>query len=393
MNAGKMIRLPGKGVSMKFIHTSDLHLGKRVSGYPMIEEQKHILMQIAEAVREEQADALIIAGDVYDRSSPSSEAVALYDDFLSGLSDDGIRVLVISGNHDMAQSIAFGSRIMDRNGIHLSPVYDGSISPVVFEDGYGTVSFYLLPFLRPANVRACLPDEDAGSYTDAVRAAVAAMDIDMNARNVLVTHQFVTGSMRSESEDVSVGGTDGVDAAVFEGIDYVALGHLHRPQQAGRETVRYSGSPLKYSVSEAGDTKSATVVTMGEKGDIAVKTRKLTPLHDLRRIKGSYDELVSKDHYENTAVDDYLHIILTDEDEVVDVLRKLRTIYPNIMKLEYENRRTSYDNVLESAGGAGQMSPLELFEELFEKQNNREMSEEQRDYLKDMISSIWEEEQ
>lgn len=374
---------------MKFIHLSDLHLGKRVNEFSMLDDQEYILGQITDIIDDEAPQAVMIAGDVYDKSVPSAEAVQLFDDFLNRLAERDLQVFIISGNHDSAERIAFGSRIMDRSGIHMSPVYDGNISPFTLRDEFGTVCVYMLPFIKPANVRRFFEDEDIETYTDAVRTAIAHMDIDDNIRNVLVTHQFVTGAVRSESEDISAGGLDNVDTSVFDSFDYIALGHIHGPQKIGRETIRYCGTPLKYSFSEKDHKKSVTVVELAQKGEITIRTVPLVPKHDMREIKGTYEALTLRENYENTASDDYLHIILTDEEDVFDAVGRLRTVYPNLMKLDYENTRTKSRTVLPTIDNIKNRSPGELFAEFYEKQNGQAMSEEQSAFSKELIEKIW----
>ena len=374
---------------MKMMHISDLHLGKRVNGFSMIEDQRYIIRELLRIADEEKAEVILIAGDIDDRNHPSGEAVALYDELLTELSKREGLSFIISGNHDMAQNIALGSRVMDVRGLVLSPVYDGNARMTVLRDEWGEIAFHLLPFVRPAHVRAAFPDAEIHSYSDALRQAVEAMDVDGSRRNVIITHQFVAGGIRSDSEDLSVGGTDGVEVSIFDPFDYVALGHLHRAQSVGRETIRYSGSPLKYSVSEAGDVKSVTVVDMGEKGQVSVKEVPLVPARDLRRLRGSYAELTLRANYENTAVDDYLYITLTDEEEIPEVLGRLRTIYPNIMKLDYANRRYSADQLTEPVSGAERTDPADLFGELFQQQNNREMNHAERTYVENLVQKIW----
>ncbi len=375
---------------MKLIHLSDLHIGKRVNEVSMIEEQAYILNQILDVIDAEQPGAILIAGDVYDKSVPSAEAVTLFDDFLCRLAAKEQQVFIISGNHDSAERLAFGGRLMESKGIHISPVYDGSIEPIVLSDGYGDVHFWLLPFLKPAHVKHFYPEEGIESYTDACRVAVEKMDIDTARRNVILVHQFVTGSSTCDSEEISVGGTDNVDAEVFAGFDYVALGHIHGPQNIGSQRVRYCGTPLKYSFSEAGHQKSITVVELGEKGSFDLRTVPLTPLHDLREIRGSYDEVMAKTFYENTAVEDYLHITLTDEEDVPEAMARLRVIYPNLMKLTYDNARTRSNTVIDSAVDVQKKSPLQLFGELYEQQNNQPMSDIQSTFMRELIESIWE---
>ena len=376
---------------MKFLHLADLHLGKRVNGFTMLEDQAHILRQILAILDDEQPDGVLIAGDVYDKSVPSVEAVELLDGFLTELRARGVPVLLISGNHDSPERLAFGGRVMDSCGIHISPVYDGALAPVTLQDAFGPVHVWLLPFVKPAHVRRWFPDADIESYTDAMAEAVAHMDIDTAARNVLVTHQFVTGGTRSGSEELSVGGTDNVDSGVFAPFDYVALGHLHGAQHIGRETIRYAGSPLKYSFSEARQHKSVTVVTLGEKGDVQVRTVALTPLRELREIRGSYDELTARSFYEHTTYrSDYLHLILTDEQDVFDAMSRLRTIYPYLMTLDYDNARTRAAGGMSVPAETERRTPLELFEALYQRQNHRPMSEVQRAYIAQLMEQIME---
>ena len=376
---------------MKFLHLADLHLGKRVNGFSMLEDQAHILRQILAILDDEQPDGVLIAGDVYDKSVPSVEAVGLLDGFLTELRARGVPVLLISGNHDSPERLAFGGRVKDSCGIHLSPVYDGALAPVTLQDAFGPVHVWLLPFVKPAHVRRWFPDADIESYTDAMAEAVAHMDIDTAARNVLVTHQFVTGGTRSGAEELSVGGTDNVDSGVFAPFDYVALGHLHGAQHIGRETIRYAGSTLKNSFSEARQHKSVTVVTLGEKGDVQVRTVALTPLRELREIRGSYNELTARSFYEHTTYrSDYLHLILTDEQDVFDAMSRLRTIYPYLMTLDYDNARTRAAGGMSVPAETERRTPPELFEALYQRQNHRPMSEVQRAYIAQLMEQIME---
>jgi len=375
---------------MKLIHLSDLHIGKRVNEISMLEEQEYILLQILHLIDEEKADAVLIAGDVYDKSVPSAEAVTLLDDFLCSLSQRNLPVLIISGNHDSPERLAFGNRLLERSGIHISPVYNGKAESVTLADAHGDVTFWLLPFLKPAHVKRFFPEETIESYTDAIRVAIGNMGIDTEKRNVLLTHQFVTGSVTCESEEISVGGSDNVDASVFEAFDYVALGHIHGPQNIGSNKIRYCGTPLKYSFSEEQHHKSVTVVNLGTKGALELQLRPLTPLHDLRSIRGTFAALTDSTFYEGTATQDYLQVILTDEEDVPEALGRLRAIYPNIMKLRYDNTRTRADQIIEGASDVQCKTPLALFEELYELQNNQPMSEVQRTFAQELIESIWE---
>ena len=375
---------------MKLIHLSDLHLGKRVNEISMLEDQEHILTQIIRILDGEQPDAVLISGDVYDKSVPSAEAVTLFDDFLFLLAKRQLPVLIISGNHDSPERLAFGGRLMEGAGVYLSPVYNGTVAPVTLSDAHGDVHLWMLPFVKPAHVRRYFPESGIESYTDAVRIAIEHMEIDKGARNVLLTHQFVTGAATCESEEIHVGGSDNVDASVFEGFDYVALGHLHGPQNIGSNRIRYCGTPLKYSFSEASQYKSVTVVELGAKGDLQVHTVPLVPRHDMREICGTFAELTDKAHYSSTVTDDYLHVILTDEEDIPEALGRLRVIYPNIMRLSYDNTRTRIHQTVDRADDVKRRSPLELFEELYELQNNQPMSEAQRAFALELIEGIQE---
>ena len=375
---------------MQFAHISDLHIGKRVSEFSLLEDQEYILIKILNALDEIKPDSVLIAGDIYDKAVPSAEAVELFDDFLYGLAKRGLKVFIISGNHDSPERIAFGSRIMSGHDIYLSPVYDGTIAPITLEDNWGFVDVYSLPFIKPIHVRRYYPDEDINSYNDALRVVIENMQINPERRNILITHQFITGASRSESEDISVGGADNVDAALFEPFDYVALGHLHGPQHVIRESIRYCGTPLKYSFSEAAHTKSITVVELEAKGVANIFTVPLEPKRDMREIRGSYMEVTAKSFYEGTPTDDYLHITLTDEEDIPDVIQKLRTIYPNIMKVDYDNKRTNANDEILPDEGIERKSPLELFSDFYELQNGQELSPEQNAFMAQLVEQTWE---
>ncbi|MDE6167579.1 MAG: exonuclease SbcCD subunit D [Acetatifactor sp.] len=374
---------------MKLIHLSDLHLGKRVHEFSMLEDQEYILNQILHVVDEEKPQGILMAGDIYDKSIPPAEAVRLFDDFLCRLGERELQVFVISGNHDSPDRLAFGSRLMDPGGIHMCPVYRGQVKPYAMEDDYGPVYIYMLPFLKPAQVSPYFPEAAVETYTDALGAVVEQLGIDTEVRNILVTHQFVTGALRSDSEDISVGGADNVDASVFAEFDYVALGHIHRPQNLGSERIRYCGTPLKYSFSEASQDKSVTVLELWEKGSLQVRTVPLIPVRDLRSIRGTYMELTARSAYEGTAVEDYLHITLTDEEDVPDAMGKLRVIYPNLMKLDYDNKRTRAAGCLQTEENVQQKDPLELWTEFYEMQNNQPMSEKQKKLSRELMEKIW----
>lgn len=409
---------------MKLIHISDLHLGKRINEFSMLEDQRYILEQIVKICVEEHADALLLAGDIYDRPIPPAEAVTMLDCFFNALVSQKIQVCAVSGNHDSAERIAFGAGLMKQSGVHLSSVYDGSTQKIILTDEFGEVLVYLLPFVRPSIVRHALGQEEIQTYQDAVSAAVRHMEIDPSKRNILVAHQFVTGAGRCDSEDIMVGGVDNVDASIFEEFDYTALGHIHSPQNVGkwkdvanevvnRQTmqkvntamntavskaknkaanrVRYCGTPLKYSVSEAKQEKSVTVIEMGKKEDVVIRTIPLIPKHDLRTIHGSYMEVTARTFYQGTNTDDYVEITLTDEEDIPDGMQKLRTIYPNLLSLTYDNQRTRTQQTIEPQEATQQKTEQELFEELYEKQNNQPMSEEQQRFVKELFARLEEE--
>lgn len=376
---------------MKLFHISDLHLGKKLNEFSMIEDQEYILREILGIIGEEKPNGVLIAGDVYDKTVPSEEAMKLWDDFLISLAAMKVPVFAISGNHDSAIRFSNHGKLVDSTGIHLSPVYDGAAKCFTLTDGGITVNIHMLPFVKPATVRGIFEGEEIADYTDACRVAVRHMDIDKSdksAKNILIAHQFVTGAVRCDSEEVSVGGLDNVDASVFDDFDYVALGHIHGKQTIGRETVRYSGTPLKYSFSEKDHKKSITVVNV-DAGGVSVSEIPLKPLHDLREIRGTYEELTARDNYAGTNTDDYIHAVLTDENDVVNAFGKLQTIYPNLMKLSYDNARTREQRDVSDAVDVENRTPLELFEEFYEKQNNAPMSKEQRDFVIGCIGDIW----
>lgn len=379
---------------MKFMHLADLHLGKRVNEFSMLEDQKYALEQVLSLIDDERVDGVFIAGDIYDRQVPSIEAVRLCDDFLTSLSKRHVPVYLISGNHDSIERISFGARLMEGSGIHMATEYDGEVDMVTAEDEYGVIDIFLLPFLKPAQVRAVWGEEaeNIKTYQDALSFVIGKMARDESHRSILLAHQFVAGGTVCESEEHAVGGLDQVDAACFDGFDYVALGHLHGAQHTGRESVRYAGTLLKYSFSEVNHKKNVTFVELREKGRVDIHTRPISPLHEMRQIRGSYAEVTSKVNYENTDTKDYVHITLTDEEDVFDAVGKLRAIYPNLMKLSYDNTRTRQSKSVTVSGEEEKKDPLTLSEELFVMQNNKTMSDEQRRYMQEMIRKVWEEE-
>ena len=375
---------------MKLFHLSDLHIGKRVNEFSMIEDQKYILKRILDLAEEEKPDGIILAGDIYDKQIPSAEAVQVFDEFITRLAGRAIPVFIISGNHDSAERLAFGGRLLNSRGIYLSPVYDGSVTKIPLKDQYGTVWIHLLPFIRPSTVRHVFENE-ADLVTDVQTAAetvIRHMEIDLKDRDILVAHQFVTGASRCESEDVQVGGLDNIDAAVFTPFDYTALGHIHSPQNVGIDRVRYCGTPLKYSFSEVDQEKSITVVELEKKGTVRTSLLPLKPLRDMRKLRGTYLELTDRSFYRDMNREDYIQVTLTDEDDVPDGLQKLRVIYPNIMQLLYDNQRKKTTQEVDAAQAVEKKTEIELFYEFYELQNNQPMTKQQKDFAEQLIREI-----
>ena len=379
---------------MRFIHLSDLHIGKRVNGFPMLEDQRYILEQILERTKESAADAVIIAGDIYDKPVPSAEAVDLFDDFLVGLTKLGVMVFLISGNHDSAERISYAGRLLRESQVYISPRFDGTIHPIPVSDDYGIVNVYLIPYIHPSLVRNAWPEEKIGSYDDAMRVLLEKAGVDPSARNLAVVHQFVTAGGQSpeetDSEEKHVGGLDNVDVSAFDAFDYVALGHLHGPQRIGRDTIRYAGSPLKYSFSEEKQNKSITLAELKEKGKVTYDLLSLEAKRDLRTVRGTFEEVTSPEFTARRKGDDYYRVILTDENDVPNALSRLRRrFYENLMILEYDNTRTSSDVRIEAEEGEEEKEPIEVLGDLYQMQNGREMSLLQKETAEKLIRRIW----
>lgn len=374
---------------MKFLHLADLHLGKRVNEYSMVEDQEYILTEILKIAETEKPYGIIIAGDIYDKSTPSLEAVSLFDNFLVKLNKAGISAFIISGNHDSPERLSFGAELMQKSGIYTAKVFNGKLEKFTLNDEFGELNIYALPFIKPANARRYF-GEEIKTYTQAVDAVIKNQLIDNTKRNILITHQFVTGAIRSDSEEISVGGSDNVDSVVFEVFDYVALGHIHRAQTVGSEKIRYSGTPLKYSFSETKHKKSVTVVELKEKGNLTIKEIPLIPKRDMVELKGYYQDLTLKSFYENTSyTSDYIHITLLDEEDIPDAIGKLKVIYKNLMKIDYDNIRTRRNNAVNGVEKVEEKTPFEHFNDFFALQNNREMSNEQKAFANKIIEEVW----
>lgn len=381
---------------MKLLHISDLHIGKRIYGYDLEDDQRYILKEIVDIINDEKPDAVLIAGDIYDRADPSASAVRLFDDFLSMLASTGAESFIIYGNHDSGHRVAYGSRLFDKTGIHFSPVYDGEPQHTVLEDEYGPVNIYMLPYLRS---------------TDAEE-ALKSIEVNESQRNVIVSHQFVTSAVLGDSEEMNVGALDNISGSCYGAFDYAALGHIHMPQtidmpkaaadssseseeggdeSAGQCVIRYSGSPLAYSFSESDRIhKSVTIVEMKEKGSIDVQTIDLSPLHKMRTIKGTFGDLISDEGLIEKCREDYIKVILTDDAGVMDAMNRLQKVFDNVMTLEYEYMRQQTEDVLiEEIHTEG--APGDLFGSLYEEQHpGKEMNEYQKELMDKVIKGIWE---
>lgn len=376
---------------MRLLHCSDLHLGKRVHECSMTEEQRHILKQIASIAVAQQVDGIIIAGDLYDKLVPSIEAVGLLDEFLTSLWEQHLPVYLISGNHDSPERLSFGTQLLEQNDVYLAGVFTGKAQHLSLQDAYGALELYLLPFIKPAVVRSFYPEESIETYEDAVRVVLSHSDIDPQKRNVLVAHQFVTNNgrepERSDSETLSVGALDQVDVSLFDGFDYVALGHIHGPQKIGRETVRYCGSPLKYSFSEWRHKKSVTIVELKEKGIVSLEQIPLQPIHDLREIRGTLSSLLQPEVVAQGDPQDYLRVILTDEIPPYDPLGQLRQVYPNLLRLDFERNEVAAMESITAAQDVEEKTIMELFSDFYEMANDRSMNEAERA----VMEQIWKE--
>ena len=351
---------------MKFLHLSDLHLGKQMNDVSLLEDQEAMLMyQIVPIAQKEHVDAVLIAGDIYQRSTPQAEAVALFDRFVSELAAMGKKVFVISGNHDSAQRISYFSALVKPSGVYMTEAFEGQMQSVTLSDAYGELVIWMLPFLRPQQVKRFLPEEKIVTYQDAMQAVLRQTPIDKKKRNILMCHQFITGAATSDSEDRSIGGLEQIDAALFDAFDYVALGHIHRPQKIRRLTLRYAGSPLKYSFSEADFDKSVPVIDMQEKGYIDVHTVALKPLHDVRRVEGMLDELMNMPYSE-----DYVWATVRDENVPPDARVMLTGVFPNMLKFSIVNSKTKTDVDVMATQSMENKSIVELFADFYRLQNN-----------------------
>lgn len=374
---------------MKFAHLADLHIGKRLYEYSLIDNQRDILNKIVEMIKKSDVDGVVISGDIYDKSVPPIDAVEIMDEFLSALADLDIFIIIIGGNHDSVARLSFGSKILEKSRVFISPAFNGTIEKVELSDEFGKINFYLLPYIRPINVKRVYENFSGEGFTEALQFVINKMQPDTSYRNVLVSHQFVTGAQKSDSEVLYVGGSENVDYTLFNDFDYVALGHLHMPQNVGRETVRYAGTPLKYSFSEISHKKSMTIVDIKEKGNIKIQEILLTPAWDLIELRGSLNELINNSTAVSTEKKFFVKITLTDEILKNDALDILRRFYPYIVSIGYDNSLTRENNIVQNNAIAEEQDPENIVEDLFVQQNNRQMNEVEKALIKKLVKKVW----
>ena len=375
---------------MRFLHVGDLHAGKSVCGFSLLEDQRYALARVLAIAKEREAQALVLVGDLYDKSAPSAEAVSLIDWFLTEAANAGLTVLGIPGNHDSAERVAYASGLMASRGVHFPAVYEGRVPCVHLEDEHGKIAFWLVPFLKPVHVRSHFPDEEIGQdYTAAMRAVLSACELDDEIRNVAVAHQFVTAGTHTPEtcdSELNLGGLDNVDAAVFDRFDYVALGHLHRPQRVGRETMRYAGSLLKYSFSEIPYPKSVCLVDMGPKGQVEVELAPIEPMRDMREVRGPLDAILAEDVLAQANRNDYVHVVLTDEEPPLDALARVRAAFPHVMAIDYDNTRTRHaSSITHDAEKLQALDPFALFARFYEEQNGSSLGKQQEALVLKML--------
>ena len=376
---------------MRFLHLSDLHLGKSVNNYSMIDDQRYMLDEVLNIIDKKNLDAVLISGDVYDKMIASTEAIKLYDYFILELVKRNLKVITISGNHDSAVRLGSGADLIKLSGVYISKEFNGDVNPVTLSDDFGEVNFYMLPFIKPIHVKQTYNLPEQLSYTDSVKYVVDKMNIDTSKRNVILSHQFVVGADLSGSEEIiTVGGVDNVNSEAYKDFDYVALGHIHRAQDVVKDKIRYCGTLLKYSFSEVNNKKTLTIVDLKEKGNLSIEEIEVYPKRDFAELKGKYKDLTKSDFYNQVDRDKYYRIILTDEEELVDVFKTLSDIYPNIMAVLYDNKRTQINNIINGASDVETKKPIELIDEFYLKQNNDSLNDRQKSYLDNKISKIWE---
>ncbi len=380
---------------MRILHLADLHLGKILQEQSLLEDQEYMLNEIINIIKEENIQAVLISGDVYDRSVPPADAVNLLDDFLKKLIKElKIKVFIISGNHDSKDRLGFGSKIFEDDGLYIESRYNGTLRKVELEDEFGKLNIYMLPFIKPIEVRQFFEEELENNYNTAINKIISKENINTKERNIIMVHQFVTAGAnepeRTESEVLTLGGIENVDVSNFDSFDYVAIGHVHRPQRIGRDTARYAGTMLKYSFSEIRDSKSVPIIDIKEKGNININLVPLEPLRDMRQIEGPIEELLKKENYETGNTDDYIKAIITNEEPVFDAIGQIRRIYPNTLKLEVRNSKTA-NGIQEqelNLENLKKKSELELFNDFYKFQNNVDLDENQKKIIEEVIAEV-----
>ncbi len=372
---------------MKFLHLGDLHLGKSLGDFDLIKDQEFILRQLLEIIDREAINGVLIAGDVYDKSVPSEAATRLLNFFLEELAAREVNTIIISGNHDSDDRLNFGSGLFKHSHIYISAKYTGELDRWVIDDGKSMVNVYALPFVKASQVRHYFPEAGIETYEEAVEAVLATADIDLQATNILVAHQFVAG----KSEDPALGGSEGAGTQsvglvekigydIFEKFDYVALGHIHSPQKIGRSTVRYSGSPLKYSLSEAHNDKSVPIITIEENKAVNVELVPLKPLRDMRHIRGKMSDLLHNNDI--SGRNDFIYVTLTDEDIINDAMGIFQQVYPNTVKIDYDNSRARAAEQVDISQIAHNKSFTELIGDFYRLMYNCEISDEELDVMR-----------
>jgi len=369
---------------MKFIHIADLHIGRKMGDISLLEDQRYALSQVVSIAKENDAEAVLIAGDVYNNSSPSAEAMTVFDEFLTALGTEKIKVFLISGNHDSNERISYFSSIVKHAGVYATEKFEGMLQCIRLKDKYGEIMIHMMPFIKPANVRGFFTDKSISTYEQAVSAVIENSEVDKSKRNILICHQFITGAQICESEEFAVGGLDNIDASVFDDFDYVALGHIHRPQKISRETLRYSGSLFKYSFSEVSHKKSVTLIDVGEKGDIKIDTVPLKYLHDVREIKGLLNDIMKMPYSE-----DYVRVIVNDEIVPPDARVSISTVFPNMIKFSIENSKTNFNMDVNVTENIENKSVEQLFLDFYKMQNNDvEPPSEHFDILRNIMKGL-----
>lgn len=385
---------------MKILHLSDLHIGKKVKEFNLIEDQRYVLEQAINIIKEKKPDVVVIAGDLYDRSIPPVEAVSCVNEFFSKvILELKTPVIAIAGNHDSGTRLDFANSLLEKQGLYIEGSLRKEIKKVTIKDSFGDVNFYMIPYADPAEVRELYNDENIKTHDDAMKAIMSMIDEDFNPeeRNIAVAHGFITYMKDGEDEchleitdserPLSIGGSDKVSAEYFEKFDYTALGHLHGAQKVGSDKMRYGGSLIKYSFSEVTQKKVFTMVDLDEKGEVSIELIPVQLLHDMRIIKGPLEELIKKEVYDRDDVDtdDYIKVILEDKDELIDPLSRLRAVYPNIMELEREVKLNLGDNKTAATKGFKEKTEMELFKEFYKNMCDEDMTDDQCNILEEAI--------